>query len=125
MARGNASRGAAMNSAASGSAPVHMLGLPMRRIRVPSVALSGAAAVVLWVFPGQTHRLFAWTLRPQLSAMVMGGGYAAGSVLTVLCFRRVPWAVTRLAAYSILVFVTAIAAATLLHLDRMHFDSDL
>jgi hypothetical protein len=115
-----------MNSAStSGSAQIHMLGLPMRRILVPSVALSGIAAVVLFVFPGRTHRLFAWTLRPELSAMVMGGGYAAGSLLTVLTFRRVPWAVTRVAAYSITLFATAIAVATLLHLDRMHFDSNL
>jgi hypothetical protein len=114
-----------MDSTAQADPAVHMLSRQMQWMIVPFVVLSGTAAVQLWVFPGETDRFFSWTLRPPLSAMIMGGGYAAGFVLSLLSYRRVPWAVTRLATYTILLFVTVMSAATLLHLDRMHFDSEV
>jgi hypothetical protein len=114
-----------MDGSVQAEPAVHMLSRQMRWMIVPFVVLSGTAAVQLWVFPEETDRFFAWTLRPPLSAMIMGGGYAAGFVLSLLSYRRVPWAVTRLATYTILLFVTVMSAATLLHLDRMHVDSDV
>jgi hypothetical protein len=96
---------------------------PMRMMIVPFVVLAGMGALDLYLLPQHTDRYFAWTLRPQASAMFMGAGYAAGVVMTVLSFRRQPWAVTRIATYSIFVFVVMMSWATLLHLDRMHFHS--
>jgi len=113
-----------MDAATQVEPHVHMLSRQMRLMIVPFLVLSGAAAVQLWVFPEETDRFFAWSLRPPLSAMLMGGGYAAGFVLSLLSYRSVPWAVTRLATYTILLFVTVMSVATMLHLDLMHFDSE-
>src|SRR5680860_409836 len=96
---------------------------PMAWLVVPFVVLAGLGAMQLYVFPDQTDRFFAWTLRPQPSATFMGAGYAAGVVLTVLSYRRQPCATTRIATYTIFVFVCAMLATTLLHLDRMHLHS--
>lgn len=96
-----------------------------RLLAAPFVVLAGAGAVVLYLFPGRTDELFAWTLTPMSSAMFMGAGYAAGVVLTVLSYRRQPWAVTRTATLTIFVFVVVMTFATFLHLDRMHLDASL
>jgi hypothetical protein len=96
----------------------------MRRLAIPFTVLAGLGALQLYLFPQDTDRFFSWTLRPQLSAMFMGAGFAAGVVLTALSFRRQAWAVTRLAAVAIFVFVAAMTVATFMHIDLLHFDSD-
>lgn len=107
------------------SSGVRQVTRPMAWLVVPFVVLAGLGALQLYVFPGETERYFAWTLRPQPSATFMGAGYAAGVVLTVLSYRRQPWATTRIATYTIFVFVCAMLATTLLHLDRMHLHSNI
>jgi hypothetical protein len=110
---------------AQSPADVRQVSPVMARLVVPFVVLAGLGALQLYVFPDDTERYFAWTLRPQPSATFMGAGYAAGVVLTVLSYRRQPWATTRLATYTIFVFVCSMLVATLLHLDKMHLDSDV
>lgn len=97
----------------------------MSRLVVPFTVLASLGATQLYLFPDDTDRFFAWTLLPQLSATFMGAGFAAGVVLTVLSFRRQPWAITRTAAMAIFVFVLVMAWATFVHIDRMHLDSDI
>jgi hypothetical protein len=97
----------------------------MRWLAVPFTLLAGLGALQLYFFPQDTDRFFAWTLQPQHSAMFMGAGFAAGVVLTVLSFRRQPWAITRTAALTIFVFVSGMTIATFLHIDLMHLDSDV
>lgn len=97
----------------------------MRRLVIPFTILAGLGALQLYVFPNDTDRFFAWTLLPELSASFMGAGFAAGVVLTVLSFRRQPWAITRTGAITILVFVLVMTVATFMHIDRMHLGSDV
>ncbi len=35
--------------------------------------------VILYLFPGDTGRLFAWTIEPRMTPLVMGAGYFAGA----------------------------------------------
>src|SRR6266508_3921863 len=37
------------------------------------------AFVILYLFPDDTERLFAWPIRPRLTALIMGAGYATGA----------------------------------------------
>ena len=37
------------------------------------------AAVILYLFPDDTERLFAWPIRPRATALVMGAGYLTGA----------------------------------------------
>jgi len=96
----------------------------VRRLLVPFVVLAGLGAIQLYLFPADTDRLFAWTLGPEPSATFMGAGFAAGVVLTVLSYRRQPWAVTRTATLAVFVFAAVMTLATFLHLDRMHFSAE-
>ena len=38
------------------------------------------ACVVLYLYPDQTDRRFAWTIHPSMTAMVMGAGYGPRSI---------------------------------------------
>lgn len=95
----------------------------MRRLLVPFVVLAGLGALQLYLFPNDTDRFFAWTLRPPLSAMFMGAGYAAGVLLSVLSYRPQPWVVTRTATVTIFVFTVFMTIATFLHIENMHLDT--
>ena len=47
-----------------------------------------AAFVVLYVFPDDTGRLFAWTIHPTMTAMVLASAYLGGAYF----FVRAAWA---------------------------------
>jgi len=36
------------------------------------------AFVILFIFPNQTEKLFAWKIQPAMSAMMLGAAYAGG-----------------------------------------------
>ena len=72
-----------------------------------------------------TDRYFAWTIKPPATAAFLGAAYAAGCVLVVLALRRGTWLALRLPFVTILIFTVITLLATLLHLDRFHFGSDL
>jgi hypothetical protein len=61
------------------------------------LALTLLSTMVLYVLATQTDRYFAWTIRPPLSAALLGGGDAAGFVLVVLTMRQRELAKTRIA----------------------------
>ena len=82
------------------------------RIVAPVLA---AAFLVLYGLPGRTTELFAWTIRPDMTPILMGAGYGAG----VYFFYRVATAEEwhRVAAVlpGIAAFTWFMAAATALH----------
>ena len=103
----------------------------------PDRGLSGGVRALLTVFAVltllATHQLFvraehtaqgfAWTIQPPLTAAFFGAGYAAGCVLVLLALQRGTWASARVGYLTVLLFVVLASAATLLHLDRFHFDA--
>ena len=111
---------------------------PSAAIQTPTVArpvlpamrgLLGAFAVLtalgtgsLFVLAGTTEKTFAWTIQPPLTAAFLGSGYAAGFVLVVLSLRASRWADVRVPVLTIFVFVVLTLVATLLHIDKLHFD---
>ena len=74
--------------------------------------------------PRRPTETFAWTIEPPLTAAFIGAGYAAGFVLVVLSLRDPVWAHSRVPVLTIFVFVVLTLVATLLHINRMHFDDD-
>src|ERR687895_1543151 len=100
-----------------------MILLGTRLLLVIFSTLTLLAFVVLFVFADQTERGFAWTIRPPATAAFLGAAYAAGFVLVVLAWRKGSWAALRIPFLTILVFAIATLVATLLHLDRLHFNS--
>jgi hypothetical protein len=96
----------------------------MRILLGAFAVLTALATLALFVLAETTEETFAWTIDPPLTAAFIGAGYAAGCVLVVLCLRDPVWVHSRVPVLTIFVFVVLTLAATLLHINRMHFDDD-
>lgn len=81
-----------------------------------------AAWVILFLFPTRTEQLWAWTIRPSMSAMTMGAGYLGG----VWFFCRVARASqAHQVAGGLLaatIFTTLLGVTTVVHWDRFNHD---
>lgn len=86
------------------------------------LALLAAAQLLLW--PEETDRLFAWTIARPTTAAFIGSCFLAVSVMAALFVRVQGWADVKLAFVGTLAFVTAMTAATLVHRDLFHLDSN-
>jgi hypothetical protein len=96
----------------------------MRSLLGAFAVLTALATGSLYVLAENTSETFAWTIEPPLTAAFIGAGYAAGFVLVVLSLRDPVWAHSRVPVLTIFVFVVLTLVATLLHVNRMHFDDD-
>jgi len=87
------------------------------RFVVPFLA---AAFLVLYGLPGRTTELFAWTIRPEMTPIVMGAGYGAG----VYFFYRVStadeWHTVAPVFLGIATFTWLMAIATVLHWENFN-----
>jgi hypothetical protein len=89
------------------------------RLIVPFLA---AASLVLYGLPGRTTELFAWTIRPDMTPILMGAGYGAGvyffyRVSTAREWHRVAPVLPGIAA-----FTWFMAVATGLHWANFNHD---
>ncbi|TFV67237.1 UNVERIFIED_ORG: hypothetical protein E4P37_03525 [Bacillus sp. AZ43] len=96
----------------------------MRTLLGVFAGLTALATGALYVLAENTDETFAWTIQPPLTAAFIGAGYAAGFVLVVLSLRDPVWAHSRVPVLTIFVFVVLTLLATLVHINRMHFDDD-
>jgi hypothetical protein len=96
----------------------------MRVLLIAFTVLTSMAFIALFVLAQTTDQTFAWTIQPPLTAAFLGAGYGAGCVLVVLSLRDPVWAHSRLAVVTIFVFTVLTLAATLLHVNKLHFDDD-
>lgn len=95
--------------------------LPYTRVVAAIVLpLLAAAVVLLTLLPTRTDALFAWTILPPFTAMLLGSAYLGGIVYFVAVLRAERWHRVWTGMPAVLVFVTLACAATLLHLDRFH-----
>lgn len=99
--------------------------MPATRVLLGAFAvLTALATVALFVLPSTTEETFAWTIKPPLTAAFIGAGYAAGFLLVVLSLRARTWVDVRVPVLTIFVFVVLTLVATLVHINRLHFDDD-
>jgi hypothetical protein len=87
------------------------------RVVAPFLA---AAFLVLYGFPDRTTEFFAWTIRPEMTPVVMGAGYGAG----VYFFYRVSaadeWHTVAPVFLGIATFTWFMAVATVLHWENFN-----
>lgn len=95
----------------------------MRFIFYLASGLVLVAGFQLFVLSEQTETFFSWTIVPFLTAAFLGGGYWTSVLLEFLAARENSWARARVAVAPVLIFTTLTLFATLLHLDRFHFNS--
>jgi peptidoglycan/LPS O-acetylase OafA/YrhL len=95
--------------------------LPETRLAViPVIMVLFSAFVTLYFWPEDTERLFAWTIRPRMTPLVMGSGYLAGAYAFAHVLTRARWHHVAFAFLAVEPFTVAMAAATLLHWDRFN-----
>lgn len=95
-----------------------------RYTRVLSAALIPflvAAFVLLYLLPSTTDSLFAWTIEPSMTAMLLGSAYVGGIWFFSLVARSARWHPVRWGFPAVLTFATLLLVATILHWDRFHF----
>ena len=79
-----------------------------------------AAFAILYIVPEQTEQLFAWKLRPTMSAMMLGAAYAGGIYFFggVLLSRQ--WHRVKIGLLPVASFAALLGIATILHWDRFN-----
>lgn len=85
---------------------------------IASVVVAGflaAAGGLLLLFPADTGRLFAWPIQPEMTAMTLGAGYAAGAVFFVRAIMVRCWHVMGVAFIAATTLSTLMLIATVLH----------
>jgi hypothetical protein len=77
------------------------------------------AFVVLYGFPAETARLWAWPIQSHLTSMLLASAYLGGCYffLRVLLVER-HWAAVRMGFVSVALFATLLGVATILHWDK-------
>ena len=90
---------------------------PTRWVSGAVVPVLGAAFVILYLFPGQTMRLWGWMICPHMPAFVMGGGYLAGAYFFIRASRARGWHRVGVGFAATTVFSTVLLAVTVLHWD--------
>jgi hypothetical protein len=81
------------------------------------------ACVVLYLYPDQTDRRFAWTIHPSMTAMVMGAGYGSALYFFVHVLTERRWHRVALGFLPTTVFTWMMLGATLLGWDRFRHGS--
>jgi hypothetical protein len=84
-------------------------------IVVPFLVL---AFVILYFFPEQSGRHFAWSIQPNMTAMFMGAGYIGGSWLFANAVFGRRWHSVAPGFLPVTAFTSAMLLATVLHWDR-------
>ena len=99
------------------TAPDRVLGVT-HILAVIIVPILVAAFIILYLFPNDTSRLFAWPIKPPLSARLLGATYLGGAYFfTRAAFSR-QWHAVRLGFIPVTTFAGIMGLATLLHWDK-------
>jgi hypothetical protein len=79
-----------------------------------------AAAVILYLFPDKTAELFAWTIQPTMSALIMGAGYAAGAYYFARVFIGPKWHWVGIYFPAVATFTSVLGLTTILYWDKFN-----
>jgi uncharacterized membrane protein len=78
------------------------------------------AFVVLYGFPRQTGRLFAWKIDPPMTPMTLGAVYLGGAYFFVRAFRAKAWHTVKAGFVAVGTFASLMGVATIIHWDRFN-----
>lgn len=103
-------------------APDDRLLAPTRWTAAAIVPVLVAAFVILFLFPGRTGALWAWTIRPTMTAMTMGAGYLAGAWFFYRVVTTGRWHEVGVGFLGTTAFTALLLLATLLHWEQFNHD---
>ncbi len=75
---------------------------------------------LLYLFPGDTRRLFAWTIHPTMTPMVLASAYLGGFYFFVSVLRERGWATVKGGFAAVALFATLLGVATVIHWDKFN-----
>ena len=78
------------------------------------------AFVILYFFPNNTANLFAWGIRPPMTAMMLGSAYAGGIYYFSGLLMSSQWHRIKVGLIPVTVFASVLNVATILHWDRFN-----
>jgi peptidoglycan/LPS O-acetylase OafA/YrhL len=78
------------------------------------------AVIILWGAPGETAKLWAWTIAPDLTPIFLGAGYGAGAYFFWRTFRAAKWHPSSAGVLGASVFAALMLVATLIHWDKFN-----
>lgn len=78
------------------------------------------AFVLLYVFPGDTKRLFAWTINPTMTPMMLASAYLGGAFFFGRVLSEKRWNVVKTGFLSVCLFASLLGIATIVHWDRFN-----
>lgn len=82
-----------------------------------------AGFVILYLFPQDTARLWAWPIRPTMSAMVLASAYLGGAYFFVRAGVERRWQVLAPGLLAVTLFATLLGVATVLHWEKFTHNS--
>jgi hypothetical protein len=77
-----------------------------------------AGFVILYLFPGDTGRLFAWPITPTMTPMVLASAYLGGAYFFVRVLRERHWHVVKAGFPAVALFAGILGVCTIVHWDR-------
>lgn len=80
------------------------------------------AFVVLFAFPGDTDRLFAWTIKSTMTSMVLGSVYIGGAYFFVRAAAARSFHTLNGGFAAVTTFATLMGIATIIHWDKFNRD---
>jgi hypothetical protein len=105
------------------STTLRTLSAPMRWLFRIVSGLALVTGFSLYVLSERTDHFFSWTIASPVTAAFFGACFWTASVLTFLAARQAVWTSARIAAPVTFSFTVLTLIATLLHLDKFHFQS--
>jgi hypothetical protein len=93
---------------------------PTRWVAILVIPFLVVAFVILYLFPLQTERLFAWKLQPAMSAMMLGAAYAGGIYFFTGVLLLKQWHQIKTGFLPVTAFASLLGIATILHWGRFN-----
>jgi hypothetical protein len=75
---------------------------------------------MLYFWPDDTGRLFAWTITPRMTPLLMGAGYIAGAYFFARTLAETRWHRVHIGFLPVTTFAASMGLATILHWDRFN-----
>jgi len=78
------------------------------------------AFVLLFFFPGDTKNLFAWTIRPTMTPMMLASAYLGGAYFFLRVRTEPRWNAVKSGFLSVALFASLLGVATVAHWDKFN-----
>jgi hypothetical protein len=78
------------------------------------------AFIILYFWPNDTDKLFAWTIKPSMTPMTLAAAYSGGIYFFTRAALAKRWHLVKLGFLPVTAFASLLGIATILHWDRFN-----